>query len=62
MNATLAYGTVMMRAIWTFHRETGRKIGFKAAGGIKSARDALDWLRLLYLELGNDWLSPTLFR
>ncbi|MBK5934372.1 deoxyribose-phosphate aldolase [Rhodovulum imhoffii] len=62
VNATLPVGLVMMRAIRDYHAATGVKIGFKPAGGISTAKDALVWLALLKEELGSGWLSPALFR
>lgn len=62
VNATLPVGLIMMRAIRDFHRETGHAVGFKPAGGIGKAKEALAWLTLLKEELGTAWLSPHLFR
>lgn len=62
VNATLPFGLVMTRAIRDYHERTGYRVGFKPAGGIRSAKDALNWLILMKEELGNEWLSPTLFR
>ena len=61
-NATLPVSLVMARAIRDYHDRTGFKVGFKPAGGIKTARQALDWLVLMKEELGDEWLSPRLFR
>ncbi len=61
-NATLPVGLTMVRAIRAYHEETGVKIGFKPAGGISTAKVALDWLVLMKEELGRDWLEPNLFR
>lgn len=61
-NATLAVGLVMVRAIRDYYERTGYKVGFKPAGGISSAKDALNWLILIKEELGDDWLTPELFR
>jgi deoxyribose-phosphate aldolase len=52
----------MMRAIRDYHARTGAKVGFKPAGGIGTAKDALTWLALVREELGRDWLDPALFR
>jgi deoxyribose-phosphate aldolase len=41
---------------------TGHRVGFKPAGGIRTAKHALDWMSLMKEELGNDWLRPELFR
>ncbi len=62
VNATLPFGIVMTRAIRAFHEKTGRKVGFKPAGGIRKAKQALDWLILMKEELGDAWLRPDLFR
>lgn len=62
VNATLPVSLVMVRAIREFQEATGYKVGFKPAGGIQKAKQALDWLVLIKEELGDDWLSPDLFR
>ncbi len=62
VNATLPVGLVMTRAIRDYHNQTGHKVGFKPAGGIRKAKQALDWLILMKEELGNEWLEPGLFR
>jgi deoxyribose-phosphate aldolase len=62
VNATLAFGLVMMRAIRDYYELTGYKVGFKPAGGISTAKQALDWLILLKEELGDEWMTPELFR
>jgi deoxyribose-phosphate aldolase len=62
VNATLPVGLVMARAIRDYHERTGQLIGLKAAGGIRTAREALDWLALVKDELGDRWLRPDLFR
>jgi deoxyribose-phosphate aldolase len=62
VNAVLPVGIVMVRAIRDYYEQTGFKVGFKPAGGIRSAKEALDWLILMKEELGNDWLHNTLFR
>jgi deoxyribose-phosphate aldolase len=61
-NATLPVGLVMTRAIRDYQERTGTKVGFKPAGGIRTAKQALDWLILMKEELGDDWLAPELFR
>ena len=61
-NANLTVGLTMVRQIRDFYDKTGVKIGFKPAGGIKKAKDALNWLILIKEELGEDWLNPNLFR
>jgi deoxyribose-phosphate aldolase len=62
VNATLPVGLVMARAIREYQERTGQLVGLKAAGGIRAARDALDWLALMKEELGDRWLRPRLFR
>lgn len=62
VNATLAVSLVMIRCIRDYHELTGIKVGYKPAGGIQKAKQALDFLILLKEELGNDWLTPDLFR
>jgi deoxyribose-phosphate aldolase len=62
VNATLAFGLVMTRTIRDFRERTGYKVGFKPAGGIRTAKQSLDWLALMKEELGNEWLEPELFR
>lgn len=62
VNATLPVGLVMARAIREYQERSGQVVGLKAAGGIRAARDALDWLALIKEELGDRWLRPDLFR
>jgi len=62
VNATLNVGLVMVRAIREYQDKTGIKVGFKPAGGIRTAKDALNWMILMKEELGNDWLDNSLFR
>jgi len=62
VNATLPVSVVMVRAIRDYLEHTGYKVGFKPAGGIRSAKQSLDWLILMKEELGNEWLNNTLFR
>lgn len=62
VNAILPVGLVMTRAIRDYYEQTGYKVGFKPAGGIRSAKASLDWLILMKEELGNDWLNNSLFR
>jgi deoxyribose-phosphate aldolase len=62
INATLPFTVVMLRAIREYEERTGFKVGFKPAGGIKTAKQSLDWLALVKDELGSDWLDPFLFR
>ncbi|KAI5158868.1 deoxyribose-phosphate aldolase isoform X5 [Manis pentadactyla] len=62
VNATFPVAIVMLRAIRDFFWKTGNKVGFKPAGGIRSAKDSLAWLSLVKEELGDEWLKPELFR
>ncbi|MCY4021561.1 MAG: deoxyribose-phosphate aldolase [Chloroflexi bacterium] len=62
LNATLEVGLTMVREIRDYQAMTGFKVGFKPAGGIRSAKDALNWLILIREELGDDWLHNRLFR
>lgn len=62
VNATLPNSLVMVRAIRAYYELTGHKVGFKPAGGIRSAKQALDWLILMKEELGHEWMQPHLFR
>ena len=61
-NATLPFALVMARMIREYHERTGYAIGFKPAGGIRSAKNALEYLMLMKEELGDRWLRPDLFR
>ncbi|MEM6792845.1 MAG: deoxyribose-phosphate aldolase [Acidobacteriota bacterium] len=61
-NATLPVSLVMVRAIREFQERTGYRVGFKPAGGISTAKDALVYLSLIKEELGDRWLRPDLFR
>lgn len=62
VNATLPVSLVMVRAIRDYLEMTGFKVGFKPAGGIRKAKDALNWLILMKEELGTEWMMPGLFR
>jgi deoxyribose-phosphate aldolase len=62
VNATLPVSLVMCRALRDYGERTGYKIGFKPAGGMKTAKDSIAWQILMKEELGNDWLRPDLFR
>ncbi|HEY1422343.1 MAG TPA: deoxyribose-phosphate aldolase [Candidatus Acidoferrum sp.] len=62
VNATLPVSLVMTRAIREYAEETGMVVGFKPAGGIRTAKQSLEWLALMKEELGNSWLQPHLFR
>ena len=62
VNATLPVSLVMARAIRAYYEQTGYRVGFKPAGGLRTARQALDWLILMKDELGEEWMQPRLFR
>ena len=62
VNATLEFSLVMVRAIREYLERYGYKIGFKPAGGISSAKQAMAWQALMKEELGDEWLMPDLFR
>ncbi len=61
-NATLEVSLVMVRAIREYLERTGYKVGFKPAGGIGKAKQAMAWQALMKEELGDEWLMPDLFR
>ena len=61
-NATLPVSLVMLRMIRDYYNKTGHKVGFKPAGGIRTAKQALEWQILMNEELGREWLEPELFR
>lgn len=62
VNATLPVSLTMIRAIRAYHNDTGFMVGYKPAGGISKAKDALVYLSLIKDELGDRWLQPDLFR
>jgi deoxyribose-phosphate aldolase len=62
INATLPVGFVMTRAIREYAQETGMAVGFKAAGGIRTAKQSTEWLALMKEELGLSWMKAELFR
>ena len=62
VNATLPVSLIMVRAIRDYQALTGARVGFKPAGGLRAAKDALLWLILMKEELGAPWLEPNLFR
>jgi deoxyribose-phosphate aldolase len=62
VNATLPVTLTMVRALRDYAERTGMAVGFKAAGGIRTAKQSLDWLALMKEELGRSWLEPSLFR
>ncbi|MEM8849322.1 MAG: deoxyribose-phosphate aldolase [Pseudomonadota bacterium] len=62
VNATIPVSLVMMRAIRAYEAMSGFKVGYKPAGGVSKAKDALVYLALLKEELGDRWMRPDLFR
>lgn len=62
VNATLPVSLTMVRALRDYGGLTGFHIGFKPAGGLKTAKDAMNWMILMKEELGRRWLEPDLFR
>ncbi|MDR3688809.1 MAG: deoxyribose-phosphate aldolase [Fimbriimonas sp.] len=62
VNATLPVGLVMVRQIREYEERTGYRVGYKPAGGIRTAKQSLDWLILMKEELGDPWVTPALFR
>src|SRR5712672_510566 len=62
VNATLPVGLVMTRAIREYAQQTGMAVGFKPAGGIRTAKQSVEWLSLMKEELGASWLNAKLFR
>ena len=62
VNATLPVSLVMIRALRDYGDLTGEKVGFKPAGGIRTAKEAMAWQSLMKEEVGNAWLQPDLFR
>ena len=62
VNATLPVGFVMTRCIREYAQETGMAVGFKPAGGIRTAKQSTEWLALMKEELGLPWMKADLFR
>jgi len=62
VNATLPVGLVMVRQIREYLERTGYAVGFKPAGGIRTAKSALEWMILMKEELGERWMRPDRFR
>ena len=62
VNATLPFALVMARMIRQYHEQTGYAVGFKPAGGIRTAKQALEFMYLMKEELGHPWLRADLFR
>jgi deoxyribose-phosphate aldolase len=61
-NATQEVSLVMLRSMRDYMERTGYTVGFKPAGGIVNAKQALAWQAMIKEELGDEWLSPDLFR
>jgi deoxyribose-phosphate aldolase len=61
-NATLPVSLVMVRAIREYAQQTGMAVGFKPAGGIRTAKQSIDWLAMMKEELGLSWMRAELFR
>lgn len=61
-NATLPVGFVMTRAIREYAQQTGMAVGFKPAGGIRTAKQSIDWLAMIKEELGESWMRAEMFR
>jgi deoxyribose-phosphate aldolase len=62
VNATLPVSLTMVRALRDYREHTGFQVGFKPAGGLRTAKDAMSWQILMKEELGRRWLEPDLFR
>ncbi|HSL10030.1 MAG TPA: deoxyribose-phosphate aldolase [Actinomycetota bacterium] len=62
VNATLPNGLAMMEAARDVHRDTGRMVGIKVAGGVRASKQAVQYLVVLHETLGPEWLTPDLFR
>ena len=62
VGATPEAARTMCRAIADYYKKTGRRVGFKAAGGIRTAEQATEYYRIVEQELGAEWLTPALFR
>jgi deoxyribose-phosphate aldolase len=60
--STLPGSLVMMEAIRDFHAQTGRAVGMKSAGGIRTSKEAISYLVVLYETLGPDWMTPDRYR
>lgn len=62
VSATLPNALCMMEAVRDFHRDTGRAVGLKVAGGVRTSKDAIRFLVLLHETLGPAWMTPERFR
>src|SRR5258705_10503831 len=61
VNATLPVGLVMTRAIREYAQQSGMAVGFKPAGGVRTAKQSVEWLSLMKEELGASWVHAKLF-
>jgi deoxyribose-phosphate aldolase len=62
VNATMPVSLVMARMIREYHERVSARVGFKPAGGVRTAKQALEWMLLMKEELGTQWVRPELFR
>lgn len=62
VNAIPSIGLLMIRAIQHFREHTGRRVGLKPAGGVKTVNDAISWMKMVKNTLGDEWLQKDLFR
>jgi deoxyribose-phosphate aldolase len=62
VNATLPNALCMMEAAREFHRDTGREVGIKVAGGVRRSKQAIQYLVLVHETLGERWMTPDRFR
>jgi deoxyribose-phosphate aldolase len=62
VNATMPVSLVMARMIRAYHERTGHRVGFKPAGGIRTAKQSIEWMLMMKEELGVEWVTPALFR
>ncbi|MFN8370527.1 MAG: deoxyribose-phosphate aldolase [Bacteriovoracaceae bacterium] len=60
--ATIPVTLVMLQAIWDYYQATGKKIGMKPAGGIRTSKQAIHYLIMINEVMGDDWLNPDMFR
>jgi deoxyribose-phosphate aldolase len=62
VNATMPVSLVMARMIRAYHEHTGHRVGFKPAGGIRTAKQSIEWMLMMKEELGVEWVTAALFR
>jgi deoxyribose-phosphate aldolase len=62
VNATMPVSLVMARMIREYHERVGARVGFKPAGGVRTAKQAIEWMLLMKEELGTEWVRTELFR